>query len=469
MNKKKHFAKTTFIIFFGKVCTQLISFLLLPLYTAFLTKKEYGIVDLIQTYVALFVPLITLELEMSVFRYLIDLRGKEKDTNKLISSNFFVLFVSLFLFTIIYFIVNLFIDIPFPVIIWLDIVACVFSGNFLQIARGFGKTVDFSIGSALAGITTIISNIVLICFCGMQAEGMIISMALANIICSIYLFIRLKLYSKVKKELIDFKLLKDMYKYSIPLVPNSVSWWIVNVSDRSIITAVLGTGLNGIYAVSNKFPTIISSLTGIFNLSWAESASLYIESKDRDKFFSDIANTIMNLFISLGVGMIAFMPFVFPIMVNSKFAEAYNYIPPLVIATIFNVGLCFYNQIYLAKKLPKAVASTTIMGAIINIGINVIFIKQIGLYAASLSTAVAYFSMFIYRHIDVKKYVNVKYERFFLTKSVLIFSVVIICYYINNIYINVLSALIACIYAFLVNRKNLLAIINMVLHKQKNN
>ena len=72
MNKKKQFAKTTIIIFFGKVCTQLISFFLLPLYTAYLATAEYGLVDLIQTYVTLLVPIITLELEMSIFRYLID-------------------------------------------------------------------------------------------------------------------------------------------------------------------------------------------------------------------------------------------------------------------------------------------------------------------------------------------------------------------------------------------------------------
>jgi O-antigen/teichoic acid export membrane protein len=102
MNKKKQFAKTTIIIFFGKVCTQLISFFLLPLYTAYLATEEYGIVDLIQTYVTLFVPIITMELEMSIFRFIIDARGKEKDTEKLISNNFYVLGISLTLFTILY-------------------------------------------------------------------------------------------------------------------------------------------------------------------------------------------------------------------------------------------------------------------------------------------------------------------------------------------------------------------------------
>ena len=389
MNKKKQFAKTTFIIFFGKVCTQLISFFLLPLYTSYLVKEEYGLVDLIQTYVTLFVPIITLELEMSIFRYLIDSRGKEKNIEKLISNNFWVLGVSLTIFSVLYFIVTSFISIPFRFLIWVDILVCVLSGNFLQISRGLGRTLDFSISCILTGITTIVSNIILICFCGMQANGMILSMALANFVCSFYLFIRLKLYSKIHFRLVDFSLLKEMYHYSIPLVPNGISWWIVNVSDRSIISFVLGAGANGIYAISNKFPTILSSLTGIFNLSWSESASLHINSPVRDEFFSDIANMIMKLFVALGVGMISCMPFVFPIMIHSSYQDAYLYIPPLILGTVFNVAICLYSQIYLAKKMSKQVASTTIMGAIINILFNVVLIRVIGLYAASISTMIA--------------------------------------------------------------------------------
>jgi len=453
MNKKKQFAKTTIIIFFGKVCTQLISFFLLPLYTAYLATEEYGIVDLIQTYVTLFVPIITMELEMSIFRYLIDSRGKEKDTKTLISNDFYVLLISLTLFSILYFIITSFISIPFRFIIWIDIVVCVLSGNFLQVARGFGQTLDFSISCILTGLTTVISNIFLICYVGMQAEGMIISMALANFVCSLYLFIRLKLRSKIDFKLVDHKLLKEMYKYSIPLVPNGISWWIVNVSDRSIVSFVLGASANGLYAISNKFPTIISSLTGIFNLSWSESASLHINSPDRDEFFSDIANTVMKLFVALGVGMIACMPFVFPIMIHSKYNGAYNYIPPLVLATVFNVAICLYSQIYLAKKMSKQVASTTIMGAIINILINVVFIKFIGLYAACISTAISYFIMFFYRHIDLKKYMNIQYEKGFFLKSFLIFLFAIGLYYYNHFYTNLLSLIVVCIYAFLTNRK----------------
>lgn len=452
MNKKKQLAKNTIIIFFGRVCTQLISFFLLPLYTSYLATKEYGTVDLIQTYVTLLVPIITLELEMSIFRFLIDSRKSEKETNKLISNNFFILGISLSIFSILYIIVSSFVTIPYRWLILVDIIVCVLSGNFLQVARGFGKTLDYAISCILTGLTTVISNIILICFVHMQAEGMIISMALANFMCSLYLFIRLKLYSKINFKIVDFKQIKEMYKYSLPLIPNGISWWIVNVSDRSIISIVLGASANGLYAISNKFPTIISSLTGVFNLSWSESAALHINSSDRDEFFSDITNTVLRLFMALGVGMLACMPFVFPILIDVKYNDAYNYIPFLVLGTVFNVAICLYSQVYLAKKLSKQVASTAIVGAIINILINVIFIKQIGLYAAAISTMISYFVMMIYRHFDLKKYVNIKIEKKLIIESIIIYAFTLLIYYQKSIMLHVICLLIVCIYAFITNK-----------------
>lgn len=454
--KKKQLFKNTLIIFFGKVSTQLISYFLLPLYTSHLIKSEYGLVDIIQTYVTLFVPIITLELEMSVFRYLIDVRGEEKDTKKLMSNNFYILGISLFTFSVLYIIITSFITIPLRWFILFDVIVCVLSGNFLQVTRGFGKTVDYSISCILTGITTILSNIVLILHFNMQADGMILSMAFANLVCSLYLFLRLKMYRYIDFHLVDKKLIKSMNKYSIPLIPNGISWWIVNASDRTIITYALGSAFNGLYAVSNKFPNIISSLTGVFNLSWSESAALHINSPDRDEFFSDIFNTVIKLFTAMGAGMIACMPFIFPIFINKEYNDAYPYIPFLVLGTVFNVVICLYSQIYLAKKLSKQVATTAIIGAVINVVINVLFIKKLGLYAAALSTAISYFVMMLYRHFDIKKYIHIEIEKSLIIKSIFIFTIVIYFYYQRNNVLNIISLIIAVIYAFLLNKKFLL-------------
>lgn len=469
MNKKKELVKNTVILFLGKACTQLISYFLLPLYTGYLTTAQYGVVDLIQTYVVLLVPLITLELEMGVFRYLIDARGKEKDTKEVTTNNFLILIVSLLIFVVLYLIVTSFWHLNYRFIILLDIVVCTITGNLLQVARGFGKTIDYSIACIITGLMTVLSNIFLIVFCGLRSDGMIISMAVANGMGALYLFFKLKMYSYFDTKLASKKIVKSMCKYSIPLIPNSISWWIVSVSDRSIISIVLGAAANGVYAVSNKFPTLLSSIMAIFNMSWCESATLHINSKDRDEFFSDICNIVVKLFSSLGVGIIACMPFIFPILINSKYNEAFIYIPILVVAVVFNIGVSLYSSIYIAKKMTKEVASTSVMGAVINIAVNALLVKKIGLYAAAISTVVSYFSMMIYRHFDLKKYLNIKYEKGVFIKTILIFTFSITLYYLRNIYLNILNLLVVVIYAFIMNKEFLLSTYKTITGKLKKN
>lgn len=469
MSKKKELAKNTIIIFLGKVCTQLISFFLLPLYTGYLSTEQYGTVDLIQTYVRLLVPLITIELEMGVFRFLIDARNKEKETKNVMSNNFTILFTSLFLFTVLFLVVTHFWKIDYRYLILLDIFICTINGNLLQVARGFGKTLDYSIACIITGIMTIVLNIILIMFCGLRVSGMVISTALANGLGALYLFIRLKLYKYIRKDLIDTKLIKEMFKYSAPLIPNDISWWIVSVSDRSIISLVLGTAANGVYAISNKFPTLLSNVMGIFNMSWCESATLHIDSEDRDEFFSDICNTVVKLFTAIGVGLIACMPFIFPILINSKYDEAFVYIPILVLGVIFNVGVLLYGSIYIAKKMTKQVAATSVIGAIINIVVNVLLIKVIGLYAAALSTMISYFAMMLYRHFDLKKYLTITYEKGLIIKTTLIFAFVIILYYQRNMILNVINLIVVCIYAFITNKDFLIGSYNAICKKLKHN
>ena len=467
MNKKKELAKNTIIIFLGKVCTQLISFLLLPLYTSYLITEEYGFVDLVTTYVTLIVPIITMELEMSVFRYLVDCRKDKDEKKRVFSNNFIILLASLGIFIVLYLIVSCFWKFDYRYLILFDIVICTFSGNFLQIARGVGRTIDYAISCIITGVSTILLNILLIVVFKLGAFGMITSMAVANGLGAVYLFIRLKMWQYIDLKKKDKKLIKEMYKYSIPLVPNGISWWIVNVSDRTIITAILGAAANGIYAVSNKFPTILSSLLGIFNLSWSESAALHINSPDRDEFFSDVCNTMTKLFTCLGVGMIAVMPFVFPLLVNHSYDEAFYYIPILVLGSVFNVVICLYSAVYIAKKMTKQVAMTSIIGAVINLVVNLVLIRYIGLFAAALSTAISYFVMMMYRHFDLKKYMTITYEKGLVIKTVLIFVFAIVLYYQRNIWLDLVSLVVVVIYAVLMNKAFLKASYQTVCGKFK--
>ena len=74
MDREKKLAKNTVILTIGKLCTQLITFFLLPLYTAVLSTEEYGTVDLLNTLVSLLLPIVTFQIEQAVFRFLIEIR-----------------------------------------------------------------------------------------------------------------------------------------------------------------------------------------------------------------------------------------------------------------------------------------------------------------------------------------------------------------------------------------------------------
>lgn len=466
MNKEKQLLKNTAIVTIGKICTQLITFLLLPLYTYVLSTEEYGIVDLLNTLVSLFIPIVTLQIEQGVFRYLIDCREDKEKEKKVITTSILFMVAQTILYLVIFACASQFIHNNYKYFLAVNLVANVFANILLQVSRGMGDNTKYAIGSFLSGAVTVVLNVVFIVVFKWGAYGMLAATLIGNLMCAIYLIITKKIYQKVSIKLFDKALLKEILKYSIPLVPNMISWWVVNASDRMIVTAVLGVATNGIYSAANKFSSVLMTLNSVINMTWTESASLNIETEDRDEFFSKIFNVILRIFGALCIGVVAYMPFVFPILINEKFGDAYYQIPILIIATIFNILVSFLGAIYVAKKLTKEIAKTSIFAGIINIVLDITLINFIGLYAASVSTAVAYFSMFMYRYIDSKKYVNLHISKKFVISLIAISVATIICYYIRNTALNLMMAIFVTIYAVFVNRNSFKFIINMLKKKR---
>lgn len=452
MSKGKDLAKNTAIVSIGKICTQLITFFLLPVYTAVLSNEEYGVVDLLNTLTSLLLPIATLQIEQGIFRYLLDCReNKEKQTTLITTVSKFILVQSA-ICILIFLCASPFIHNEYKYFLMANLLMGILSSISLQICRGLGDNKTYAVGSFITGALTVILNVIFIVAFKWGAYGMLIATAISNLLCAIYVFVKKKIYKYIDIKQNDEKLLKDIVKYSVPLIPNMISWWIVSASDRTIISAVIGVAQNGIYSAANKFSGIFSTLYSVFNLTWTESASININSEDRDEFFSKIFDFIVRFFGSLCLGTIAVMPFVFGILVNEKFAESYYQIPILILGSVFNILVSFLGSVYVAKKLTKEIAKTSIIAAIINIVVNVALINQIGLYAASISTVIAYFAMFIYRWIDVKKYVSIKTNKTLIAVLSVSFLVAIITYYLKMKIISIVVLLAVIIIAIYINK-----------------
>ena len=193
MNRGRELTQKTAIITIGKVSTQFVSFMLLPLYTSILSTSEYGLVDLAITSVQMLVPITSIMIDQGLFRYLLTCESDE-EKKKNISSAFFTLFLMTMLSVALYMIISLFWKGQYKGWILAILVVTGFSNLFLQIARGLNKTGEYALGSFVCSSSIIVLNIVYLVIFNMGASGMLTATFWGNVICCLFIFIRLRIY-----------------------------------------------------------------------------------------------------------------------------------------------------------------------------------------------------------------------------------------------------------------------------------
>ena len=75
--------------------------------------------------------------------------------------------------------------------------------------------------------------------------------------------------------------------------------------------------------------------------------------------------------------------------------------------------------------------------------------------------------MLLYRHFDLKKHVNITFEKGLLLKSILIFTFAIVIYYQRNLILDIISLVVVCIYSFVMNKEFLNSCFKTILSKFK--
>lgn len=453
MSKAKDLAKNTAIIAVGRIATQLLSFVLLPLYTFVLHPEDYGKVDLITTYVLLLAPLATLQVERATFRFLIDKRSDKNASKTIITNSLSIISLCTFALVATFVLINQFMAIP---LFWFALslfVAAVYANLLQQVARGQGKNKAFTIGSIVTGISQVVAALVLVIWLKYGAAGVLAANTIANIAGCVYFVIKLKVWTLLDFKTLARKNIKSLLEYATPLVPSNIAWWVINASDRTIITLVLGVAVNGVYAIAVKLASIFSILYAIYDMSWTESVSLHINAKDKDVFFSQAMNQALRFFGSLGLLLISTLGLAFPLVVDEAYRKAYNYIPILILGALFSAVVAQYSAIYIAKMQTKKVAASSIGSALINVTLTIIGIKIIGVYAAALATAIAFMIMAIYRHFDTQKYVKITYKKGLLGSLIVAYTVIFLLYYAASTLTAALSVLLSLAFALHYNKQ----------------
>ncbi|MCR4898071.1 MAG: oligosaccharide flippase family protein, partial [Acholeplasmatales bacterium] len=190
---------------------------------------------------------------------------------------------------------------------------------------------------------------------------------------------------------VNWKYIRSMLTIALPLLPNFIIYWIFNSSDRVMISSLLNTSEEGVYAVSSKIGHISQLIYTAFAGGWQYFAFSIMSDDDNVNVISKIFDVMLA--ISLGTTLLgtSVCKFGIEILFKEEYWRSYICVPYLYLAPLllmlFQIGT---NQFLVIKKTwPNLIILS--IGAVANIALNFVLIPIIGIEGASIATFVGYF------------------------------------------------------------------------------
>ena len=322
------------LIGLGRVSAQAVALLLLPVLTGGLSPAEYGIVELVVTYVSLCAPLVSLQLEMAAFRFLVSTRNDPEETKATISTVGLPIVVFALFWAVAGFVLGYLIDYRLLWYFAVNLVSVILFNLVIQVARGVGRNVLFAVGNIAVALTTLAAVSSAVFFKIFSLEIYLSVLAGANAIGILIVFFSLRFYRLCDFRLFTIARLKNLLRYSLPLIPNSLSWWVISAAGRTVTAVFLGVYYVGLLAVASKFAAIVTGLSTVFSMAWMEAASVSYDDTDSPSFFSEVVNQALRFFSALTILIICAVPIMMTFLVDDDFADAYYYIPILLMGAL---------------------------------------------------------------------------------------------------------------------------------------
>lgn len=456
INKYKRLGVNTLFVFIGNIGPRLISFLLMPFYTYWMSKEDFGIQDIIYIYSVLIIPYVSLGLYEAVFVF--PKNKKIEDQSKYFSSAIFIVFLMCILFGILLLLLpdeinNILFPDPlkqYVPILFVFVVLESFQRIFQSFTRGIDKMKIFSITGTIYAIVMLIASIILIP--QFKLKGYWISLLLADFISILYTFIAIKALQYLHINYIQcISHLKEMLYFSIPLIPNATMWWIVNSINRPILMENVGIEGVGLYSVAGKFPSILNVVFTIFFSAFQISA-LEEYSKDNYKtFYNNIFRVIFYIQIVLTIGFELFSGLIFEYFIDEKFYVAAHYLPILCLGVVISNIAAYIGVTFTVAKKTKYFLYSAICAAITALIGNSLLIPRYGIMGACIAIVISQFAMVYYRWYKSRNVINFTDIRKLSYISILYVSTILCYYCISNTFIKITCILLELILITLLN------------------
>ena len=414
-SKTKRLATDTILFGISTFGSKILVFLLTPLYTAVLLTEEYGIADLINTTVNLIYPVLTLAIADATLRYSLD---KNCSKRAVLGNSIIITIVSVFLLLACYPIFTVMnSEIPlqlsrywwyfFSTYTMYNIYLC-----FSNFVKGSEKTKLFAIQGIVQTATVIVCNMYFLLVAKTGLQGYLLSIIIGFAVPTVLMFFAGGIYKILFPFTLDGQLLKEMLKYSIPMIPTLLAWSINMYINKYMLIGLLPTGeglsASGIFSVANKIPSLLTAVLTIFTQAWQLSAISNVNDADESVYYTKVYG---NMHIISLIGCLCIIPLskiASSILFDPNYFSAWRYIPFLTLSAFFSCLCGFLASAFRAYKKTGQLFVSVAVGATVNIVLNLVLIKTVGAIGASIATAASFLVTWVVRMYTIQKLVKVK-------------------------------------------------------------
>ena len=410
-NRNKDIISNTLVLSIGSFVPKLLSMLTVPILTTYLSKTELGQYDLIASVILFVIPVITLQIEQGAFRFLLSAKTEEEKSGYITGAFAYVLGVSGVTGAAAAVIMG-FARLD-PVLILSIVLVLILEAVYKlagQVVRGRRRSLTYSLGAVVYSAVYMLLMVGLVYWLRLGMLGVLWATAGGYLASSLYMLASGKTYRYLDRSQLSAEHIRRLLRFSIPIVPSSISLWVINFLDRIVIVAALGAEMNAVYSVATKISQLYTALYGIFTMAWTETAVSSVEDEDMEAYYSQMFQGVFRATVGVMLGMIALTPVVYRILINEQYASAYTQTLVLYFGMFFNSLVSFYAGIYIALKRTRQVGYSSAVGALVNVVINVALVRKFGLYAASVSTVLSFLMVALYRGLDLKKAIRIRYR-----------------------------------------------------------
>lgn len=423
MGKYKGLLVNLLVFGISAIATKLISFILVPLYTSYMTTGEFGVTDMAITVVTLIMPLATLSAGDAVLRYVIDQpdRSKRYITIGLAATLLSIVLVALMLPLLD---LSFFGGLGHYKILFLLTYASnalyTFNGN---VARGLNQLKLITVDSIVSSLTTAGSAVVFIAWMHLGATGYFYSLILGSAFGVIVFIIWGHHYRYLTRVSVrDKELVRAMAAYALPLIPNALFWWIGTSINRFFITGMLGIAASGLFAAASKLPNLLNIVYGVFQQAWTLSAFQEFRKSDVDGFFTTVLRLLNALLVPSAAILGALSPWLASLLLKGEFYSGWPFIATLLLAIYFNCLNAFYGSVFTTTLKTRALFTTTVCGALVSIAATWLLIPPMGLLGPCAAMVISNFLVLVLRIRSAKGVIHVKIQYGSFTVSVVLLT-----------------------------------------------